>query len=98
MLYDSEQEVRGINTLRFVIDPANFDVIPENEGFCVPDNTSCLPRGLLNIERCFGMLLWNQMVIRNGIRKNESQMLIIGQWPFVKEDNEIFSYSSCLPN
>ena len=62
MLYDSEQDVRGINTYRFVIDPANFDVVPENEGFCIPNASYCLPKGLLNVERCFGKLHFQKKI------------------------------------
>ena len=57
MLYDSEVDVKGINTYRFVIDPENFAVIDKNLPFCQPDEDNCLPEGLLNVEECYGGLL-----------------------------------------
>ena len=54
MLYDSEVDVKGINTYRFVIDPENFAVIDKNLPFCQPDEDNCLPEGLLNVEECYG--------------------------------------------
>ena len=54
MLYDSEVNVKGINTYRFVIDPANFALIDKNLPFCQPDENNCLPEGLGNVEECYG--------------------------------------------
>ena len=66
MLYDSEQYVQGIKTYSFVVDPANVDAIPENEGFCIPNAKYCLPKGLINVERCYRMYpLFEQVCSRD---------------------------------
>ena len=56
-MYDSEVDVKGIKAYRFVLDPANLHLTEDNEAFCIPDNYSCLPEGLLNAERCYGMFI-----------------------------------------
>ena len=57
MLYDSEVDVKGINAYRFVLDPANLALTDDNKAFCIPNDASCLPYGLLNVERCYGMFI-----------------------------------------
>lgn len=46
---------QGIPLHRFLGTPdelANVSVNPDNIGFCTPNNSSCLPSGLLNISNC----------------------------------------------
>ena len=55
LTYEEEYKLKNIKLYRFS-PPAevfgNTTVNPDNEGFCVPDNSSCLDSGVLSVSRC----------------------------------------------
>nr|KAG5688735.1 hypothetical protein BaRGS_002059 [Batillaria attramentaria] len=51
MVYQQKSSVRGIPTLKFVVEDrefANASVNPWNAGFCTPNANYCIPSGVLN--------------------------------------------------
>ena len=53
--YKEEYKLKGIDLYRFSPPAdvfANHTENPDNEGFCIPDESGCLGSGVLNISPC----------------------------------------------
>lgn len=78
--YKKEYKLKGIKLYRFSPPPDVFaDHLknPDNEGFCVPDESGCLGSGVLNISPCKGKLIVKKKKMINRYRTRFKQSCTI---------------------